>query len=204
MGRHRDPEFDRLRRDEQLAIEVAKLASDRRRTRRELSERVSPQVSRDPGSPDEAAVDESSLARLLTDLRRQISGAIRAGRAARCMSQRELAAALGMSQPALARLESESNESSLFVLVRALAAVGVRLQVSEPARPTRMAGEYARDRGGRRLPAHLSPYRLAEAHSWWSGTINALMWGDEPRWSYRRRPPRVRPRGAIVQSVAPG
>ena len=140
-------------------------------------------VSDGAGLSDGAGADP-----ILRELWAQISAQVRAVRAQRCLSQRELAVALGISQPVLARLESASGQCSLALVVQVLAAIGVRIKVVEPARPTRMAGEHARDQAGRRLPAHLTPYRLAQPHDWWAGTSNALLWLDEPRWSYRRRP----------------
>jgi HTH-type transcriptional regulator/antitoxin HipB len=191
MGRHRDPGFERLRQGEQLAVEAALRVRDRRRTARDLVERVRPQINRTAGAADPAALDEDVMAVLFSQLRGQVSAALRSGRAERALSQRDLAAALGMSQSALARLESEAGECSLAAVVRALAAVGTRLTVLMPdsaERPRRMVGEHARDRSGRRLPAHLAPYRLAQPHEWWVGNTDARMWSDEPRWSYRRRP----------------
>jgi transcriptional regulator with XRE-family HTH domain len=180
MGRHRDPAFEQLSEPDRRAYEGARRARDRRR--------VPARVSWRPGPV--AAADDSAGPELRSRLRRQISSAIRAGRAERVLSQRELAEASGISQSALSRLESEVDEPSLTAVVRALAAVGARLAVvTELPAPSRMTGEHARDRAGRRLPAHLAPYRLAEPHSWWPGVTNARIWHDEPRWSYRRRPP---------------
>jgi transcriptional regulator with XRE-family HTH domain len=206
MGRHRDPAFERMSRTEQRGYEAAARAAERARRAQDRAERFESRLGRPLGSPVRGRDEDRSLAfeagvssqdefaRWIRDLSRQIGAALRAGRARRCLSQRELAEVIGVSQPVVARLESGSSNSSLVLVQRALAAVGVRLNVIEAARPTRRAGEHARDRSGRRLPAHLTPYRLSQPHSWWAGAINALMWHDEPRWSYRRRPNDAGPR----------
>jgi transcriptional regulator with XRE-family HTH domain len=180
MGRHRDPAFEQMSQAERRAYEDARRARDRRRRPRQVAWRRRPI----------AADDDSPGPERRSRLRHQISAAIRSGRAERGLSQRELAAATGISQSALSRLESAVDEPSLASVVHALAAVGARLVVvTESPAPSRRTGEHARDRAGRRLPAHLAPYRLAEAHSWWPGVTDARIWHDEPRWSYRRRPP---------------
>jgi transcriptional regulator with XRE-family HTH domain len=124
---------------------------------------------------------------MIDSLWQQIGSALRARRAELGLSQRELAVNVGVSQSTLARLEAASGQSSVTAAVQVLAAVGVQLSVGEAATPTRMAGEHVRDRSGRRLPAHLTAYRLSTPHSWWAGTTDARMWRDEPRWSFRRR-----------------
>jgi transcriptional regulator with XRE-family HTH domain len=180
MGRHQDPAFEQLSQADRRAFEGARRARDRRRVPRRVTWRPRPV----------AAADDSAGPERRSRLRPQISAAIRAGRAERGLSQRELAEASGISQSVLSRLESEVDEPSLAAVVHALAAVGARLTVvTELPAPSRMTGEHARDRAGRRLPAHLAPYRLAEPHSWWPGVTDARIWHDEPRWSYRRRPP---------------
>jgi transcriptional regulator with XRE-family HTH domain len=195
MGRHRDPAFEQLSRTGQHAFEAERLARDRLRVRRQMTAqrvaggRVSSGRVTGPRQPEEPAVQRVRPERA-SPLRRQVSAAIRAGRAELGLSQRELAGATGISQSVVSRLESGVDEPSLAALVRALAAVGARLVVvTDVPPPSRMTGEHARDRVGRRLPAHLAPYRLAEPHSWWPGVTNARLWHDEPRWSYRRRPP---------------
>ena len=122
-------------------------------------------------------------------VRRSIAVALRAGRAQLSLSQRELAERARLSQSIVARLETERSDPRLSNLVAALDAIGARLVIPGVTQPTRMAGAYARDAAGRRLPAHLEPYRLERPHDWWPGTTNILMWRHEPKWSYRRRWP---------------
>jgi DNA-binding XRE family transcriptional regulator len=120
-------------------------------------------------------------------LRCALAATIRRGRAERGLSQRGLAQHVGVSQSVIARLEAERSDPPLSTVVCVLAAVGARLVVPDAAEPTRMAGEYARDQAGRRLPAHLEPYRLNEPHRWWPGQTQILLWPNTPRWSYVRR-----------------
>lgn len=129
---------------------------------------------------------DDELERNLRTLRNAVAATIRRGRAERGLSQRALAGELGLSQSVVARLEAGRSDPPLSTALSVLAAVGSRLVVPDAAEPTRMAGEYARDEAGRRLPAHLEPYRLAEPHSWWPGQTQILMWSRTPRWSYRR------------------
>lgn len=134
-----------------------------------------------------AGDDAGEVARANLALRQSISATVRAGRAHLEVSQRELAERAGLSQPVIARLESDAGDPKLSTVITVLSAVGARLTIPYPAAPTRMRGEYARDEAGRRLPAHLRPYRLRAPHSWWPGVTQILMWRHEPKWSYRRR-----------------
>ncbi|MDP9220860.1 MAG: helix-turn-helix domain-containing protein [Actinomycetota bacterium] len=134
------------------------------------------------------AVDPEVVKQLTRDLTCGISATIRAGRAELRVSQRELADLTGLSQSVIARLEAGTSDPRLSCLVAVLTTVGARLSLPDRATPTRMAGVYARDEAGRRLPAHLGPYRLREPHSWWSGITDIRRWPFEPKWSYRRRP----------------
>jgi transcriptional regulator with XRE-family HTH domain len=136
------------------------------------------------GAASAASIDEPCRSLVL---RQAISATVREGRARLVLSQRELAAAAGVSQSAVARLEAGTGDPQLSGVVTVLGVVGARLWIPAPGTPTRMAGEYARDAGERRLPAHLQPYRLVRPHDWWPGTTNILMWRNEPKWSYRRR-----------------
>jgi DNA-binding XRE family transcriptional regulator len=122
----------------------------------------------------------------LNHLRQAIAATLRAHRAQLGLSQRALAERAGLPQSTLARLETGTYDPRLSWIVAALGSVGARLVLPDAAEPTRMAGEYARDEAGRRLPAHLQPYRLSEPHSWWPGQTRILMWPKTPKWSYRR------------------
>jgi transcriptional regulator with XRE-family HTH domain len=148
---------------------------------------VDPEVDRDV-DPVLDPVDPEVVRQLTRALTCAISATIRAGRAELRVSQRELAGLTGLSQSVIARLEAGTSDPRLSCLVAVLTTVGARLSLPDRATPTRMAGEYARDEAGRRLPAHLGPYRLRESHSWWSGIMDIRRWPFEPKWSYRRRP----------------
>jgi transcriptional regulator with XRE-family HTH domain len=128
------------------------------------------------------AVDTAIVA-----LHADVSATMRDGRSRLGLSQRELATASGLSAATVSRLESGREDPRLSWVIAALIAVGARLVVPDAAAPLRCDGEYARDAQGRRLPAHLGPYRLNSPHNWWPGWTQILMWGDSPTWSYRRR-----------------
>jgi transcriptional regulator with XRE-family HTH domain len=134
-----------------------------------------------------ATVDVVEVDALVGLLRAAVGASLRAGRRRRCLSQRELARLLGVSPSTVARLEAGSGQPRLAEVVRALAAVGGRLVLERPVRPTRMSGEYVRDQAGRRLPAHLEQYCLDAPHTWWPGTTDSRYWDREPTWSYQRR-----------------
>jgi transcriptional regulator with XRE-family HTH domain len=119
----------------------------------------------------------------------RISATLRAGRARLELSQRQLARRAGLSPSAIARLETGGYDPRLSWVLAALAAVGAHLELplAESEQRWRRDGEYVRDNAGRRLPAHLEPYRLRFPHSWWPGQTQILMWRNTPKWSYRRQ-----------------
>lgn len=86
-----------------------------------------------------------------------VPGLLRRVRRERDLSQRDLAAALGVDQSRVARWETGESVPSLEVLERALGLGGLDLQVrdgaGEVARPLRP--DAVRDRAGRFFPAHL-------------------------------------------------
>ena len=88
-----------------------------------------------------------------------LSGYVRRARRLGDFSQRELAAAVGVDQAMIARVEC-GGDMSVESLARVLAASGLRLQVvdaaSNPVEP--MPRDVFRDRAGRRRPAHLDVY----------------------------------------------
>jgi DNA-binding XRE family transcriptional regulator len=132
-------------------------------------------------------------ARALGLLLLDVSATVREGRRRLDLSQRELAAATGLSQSAVVRLESGRDDPRLSWVIRALSLMDDALELPGAARPRRQDGAHVRDRQGRRLPAHLTPHRLVEPPNWWPGHTQILMWGiNEPSWSYWRR---YRPRG---------
>jgi transcriptional regulator with XRE-family HTH domain len=85
------------------------------------------------------------------------------------LSQRELAAALGISQSAVAQGENGRRDFPAGVLVRAAALAGLRLALldEDGNEVTPMADEAVRDTGYRRFPAHLDTRYSDER--WWHG-----------------------------------
>ncbi|GAA6527663.1 helix-turn-helix transcriptional regulator [Intrasporangium sp. DVR] len=73
------------------------------------------------------------------------------------LSQRELAAAVGVSQSTVAALEAGARDPALSLFRRILAAGGLRLAVVDSAGQVvaPVSPDTVRDNGGRRLPAHL-------------------------------------------------
>ncbi len=189
MARHRAPWPEGVQ-EPRYAWEFARLHDARLQQKRHAEgsgERAAgPVAARRVGVGRPAVVDDAGVGELGAASRREIAAAVRAGRAEHGLSQRELAERAGLSQSAVAKLEAEVGNPSLATVVRVLAACGGRLSLERPAQPTRMSGEYVRDGQGRRLPAHLSPYRLSAPPSWWSGATDIRRWSDEPKWSFYR------------------
>ncbi|HHU38083.1 MAG TPA: helix-turn-helix transcriptional regulator [Propionibacterium sp.] len=122
-----------------------------------------------------------------------VPGLVRRVRRATDLSQRDLAARLGVSQATVARWEMGSAEPSLLLFQRllglarwGLAVVGEEGQPVEP-----MATDTCRDRGHRRFPAHLDV----------EDAVDPLTWERRPR--ARRRPHRDR-RRRLAGGLAPG
>jgi anthranilate synthase component 1 len=85
------------------------------------------------------------------------------------MSQRELAAAAGVSSRVVARIESGETDRPGFPMIgRLIGAAGCHLVAvdgaGEPVEPT---GDGPRDRAGRRYPAHLDVRAVDKFGSWW-------------------------------------
>ena len=121
------------------------------------------------------------------------AGFVRRARRIADVSQRELAETCGMSKAAVGRIEVGSPVAT-HVLVRILAAAGLRLQVIDLAgRPVEpMRPDAIRDRGGRLLPAHLDPRPVT---FWWNRAPFRQRDHDRgpPTAVYGRRPGGPRP-----------
>lgn len=93
------------------------------------------------------------------------AGLVRRARRAADLSQRDLAARLGVSQSRVARWETGRSSPSLADLeqVMSLAAMRLALLDAAGARVEPMREDAARDRAGRRFPAHVDP----AARGWW-------------------------------------
>jgi HTH-type transcriptional regulator/antitoxin HipB len=98
-----------------------------------------------------------------------LAGALRRIRRAADMSQRELAAACGVSSSTLAKAEARRRDLSVDVLQRAAAVAGLRLALLDAAdaEVAGMADGTARDGAGRHFPAHLDTRHGDVA--WWHG-----------------------------------
>ena len=104
-----------------------------------------------------------------------LPGALRRIRRTADLSQRELAARIGVSKSAVAAAESMAGGLDVRVLARSAELAGLRLALLDEhggeVRP--MAADTVRDLSGRRFPAHLDTGR-----------------SDEKRWLYEPRPDR--------------
>lgn len=96
-----------------------------------------------------------------------VVGVIRAARRRGDLSQRDLAALLGVSWATVARWESGRSCPSAAVIAEILGLAGLRLAVLDGGgdEVKGMRPDGVRDRGGRRRPAHLDvvPIKFAEA-----------------------------------------
>jgi transcriptional regulator with XRE-family HTH domain len=69
--------------------------------------------------------------RALLDARLALAKALRREREARKLTQKQLAERIGSSQPRVARLEQAAPDVTFDLILKALAAVGVRLSVTD-------------------------------------------------------------------------
>ena len=111
-----------------------------------------------------------------TSERLDVSGYVRRTRRLADLSQRDLADALGVSQPTVSRME-RGGGISLREFERVLATAGLRLAVVDEAGDTvePMPTDVFRDRGGRRRPAHLDVHSAPE-----TPTIKMLLHSVDP------------------------
>jgi transcriptional regulator with XRE-family HTH domain len=98
-----------------------------------------------------------------------LSGALRRIRRTADLSQRELAAACGVSPSTLAKAEARRRDVSVDVLQRAAAVAGLRIALLDAAgeEVPAMAAGTVRDGAGRHFPAHLDT-RHGDV-GWWHG-----------------------------------
>lgn len=122
----------------------------------------------------------------------QVGLVLRAYRRERGLSQRALAQALGVPQPTIARLECAALTCSLDTVLGLLAATGHTLGVVDtdgrPVTDWDATDRRARDRSGRRFPAHRDVREVAPgglAPLWW--TLHEFLGtgecGPQPRWT---------------------
>ncbi|PYF99003.1 Helix-turn-helix domain-containing protein [Georgenia satyanarayanai] len=144
----------------------------------------------------------------------QIGLALRAYRRDQGLSQRGLAELVGVPQPTIARLERSPLASSLRTVTSLLATAGYVLAVvdtdGQPVGAWSMTDLRARDRSGRRFPAHheVRSVRPGSLHPrWWvfheeMGTGEC---GPQPTWTAEGSPfPRFRPYRGERLTYAPG
>jgi len=100
-----------------------------------------------------------------------IPGLVRRARRIADLSQREMAAAAGVSRSTVARVESGELTPSLDVTQRLLATAGLHLVVVDGegrvVKPMRESDE-TRDGGGRRYPSHLDTILDPKDGEWWA------------------------------------
>ena len=119
-------------------------------------------------------------------------GLVRRARRAADLSQRDLAARLGVSQSTVARWETGQSSPTLSLVEQMLALSGLRLAMidtaGEPVAP--MREDAPRDRAGRRFPAHVD----LDALGWWmpSGLHLTVEWLDAYRRALEQRIPHIR------------
>jgi transcriptional regulator with XRE-family HTH domain len=124
------------------------------------------------------------------------------------LSQRELAAAAGVTPAKVARLESDIGiHPRLSTLTRVVAAMGHRLLICDaantPTQPQHHAFDGCRDNAQRHLPAHLDavPRGLGALPPWWLEHLGPWTFArdrdfrDSRREARRLPPPRPIPYG---------
>jgi transcriptional regulator with XRE-family HTH domain len=100
------------------------------------------------------------------------------------LSQRELAARVGISKSCIGAVESGKSGLDVHVLVRAAAIAGLRLVLldAKGAEVRPMAADAVRDKVGRRFPAHLDT-RFGD-QDWWHGDHRYER--DQPWYTFDR------------------
>lgn len=122
-----------------------------------------------------------------------VPGLVRRIRRILDVSQRGLAARIGVSQSVVARWETGRTSPRMSALERLYALAGLRSSVHDSesgAEVEPMRDDGARDRGGRRYPAHCD----LTVTGWYvpRGLECTTEWGLWPRWSREREDPHVR------------
>ena len=123
---------------------------------------------------------------------------VRSIRFMRRLSQRELAARVGVPASTIDRIEAKRSDPRLSTFVAIVERAGYRLVVADRyGRPlaSRKEIEQLFDRAGRRFPAHLvsgpTPPYMSDGRNWWGWHNIAFPLEDEnvPTHTYWRRPP---------------
>lgn len=142
---------------------------------------------------DPGVTDDEVECYLMGPFDGQVPGLVRRIRRILDVSQRGLAALLKVSQSVVARWETGRTSPRVSALVELLRLARLRvnlhdIETGEEARPMRDDG--ARDRAGRRYPAHVD----LTVRGWWyprgvESTTDIFLWRERSR---TRRDPRVR------------
>jgi transcriptional regulator with XRE-family HTH domain len=123
------------------------------------------------------------------EIAEQVGLALRAVRRSGGWSQRRLAAELGVPQSAVGRMECHADVVSLGGVAAFLAQVGLALAVVDADGVVIDQWEetdlLARDRRGRRFPAHRTVRRSAYGPRWWEyhEYFGARPEGERPEWT---------------------
>ena len=155
------------------------------------TERVGEDVALEPsGGAQEARASADRATDV--DVASLVPGLIRRARRCADLSQRGLAARLGVSQSKVARWETGRVCPSVVDVGRVLSAAGLRLVTldAEGGSVTPMSGQAIRDRAGRRFPAHVDP----RPQDWWvpDGLHLTAMYAGAHRRSQRLGIPQMR------------
>ena len=124
----------------------------------------------------------------MTPERLDLGPALRALRRKADLSQRELAARSGVSQAAIARIESGRSRNPSFRTVERLArAAGGAVGLATPEQTEPVPQEELRDAAGRCYPAHLDIEEVTRPEKWWGSWWTLTM--VKSRWPLERVPP---------------
>ncbi len=119
----------------------------------------------------------------------QVGLVMRAFRRARGLSQRALAASLGLPQSTVARLERSADGTSVATLLEVLARTGHTIGIvddrGELVTEWESTDLEARDRSGRRFPAHreVRPVQPDSFRPVWWVLAEYFSGGTQPRWT---------------------
>lgn len=151
------------------------------------------------------------------ELSEAIGDALRLARRRRRLSQRGLAAQLGVTKSLIGRLEAGQGLGPVLAVARILTAAGFGLEVVD-----RDQGVYGidvappdlRDAMARRFPAHAEPRAMRFPHHWWFVRHPGQPRRNWPTWTWRREVSRPRvlrgvaaadaePPGAVSATASP-
>lgn len=132
--------------------------------------------------PDRLVPDPATVPRF------DVAGLLRRARRNACISQREMAEAIGVSQSTIARGERDGGSIRVPVLLAVLAVGGIDLiAVDAEEEVSTMRTDELRDRGGRKLPAHLHARVATHAEmvpGHWAGAHRR---NSAVRWTMRKQ-----------------